>query len=260
MDIKEYQVGQMLQNELNHPWEMTRIAVINDVVSKYLPKKKITGLDLGCGDIFFLNEFSKKHDGTYYAVDIAFTENIIEKLIQKYQNQNITLFNSLENLLMDHKIDIVFIMDVIEHIENPVEFIKTLKNQNYIDNNTLFLFTVPAYQCLFSNHDQWIGHVKRYTHKLLKQEVTFAGLNVINSGCFFFTLLFPRLLTKILEKIRKTNYETSKGAGGWQHGKTITNLVKTILTIDYYIFGKFFKKMKIKIPGLSLYIVCKLNN
>ncbi|MCL2290806.1 MAG: class I SAM-dependent methyltransferase [Bacteroidetes bacterium] len=259
MDIKEFQAGQLLETEANHPWEMARFTVVNDIISKHLPKRKIVGLDLGCGDIYFLDQFAKKHAGAYYAVDIAFTKDIIEELHSKYQNPNITLYNSLEEINVGFKMDVVFVMDVIEHIDHPVDFIKTLISQKYIDENTLFLFTVPAYQSLFSNHDKWIGHVKRYTPKLLKREVSLAGLQTIHSGSFFATLLFPRLLTKITEKIKKADYEKSTGAGGWRHGKTITNCFKTILKTDYYIFGKFFKKIGIKIPGLSTYVVCKLN-
>jgi hypothetical protein len=260
MDLKEFQVGQKLQIEANHPWETARVAIVLDVVSKYLPKRKITALDLGCGDIYFLDRFSQKNEGSYYAVDIAFTNEIMEKLNLKYNNANITLFNSLDNIQANPNIDVMFVMDVLEHIEEPVDFIKTTVNQNYIDKNTLFLFTVPAYQCLFSNHDKWIGHLKRYTPKLLKEEVSRAGLQVIESGSFFTTLLLPRLLTKILEKINKKSFEKSIGAGGWHYGKIITTIVKIILKIDYYVFGKFFKKMGVKIPGLSLYAVCKLKD
>jgi hypothetical protein len=259
MDIKEYQVGQMHQNESIHPWEKVRVEVVQDIVSKYLPKRNITGLDLGCGDIYFLDQFSKKYNGNYYAVDIAFTDEIIEKLTLKYQNPNINLFNSLEQIPENLKIDVVFAMDVIEHIENPIEFLKTLINQNYIDKNTLFLFTVPAFQCLFSNHDTWLGHIKRYSHKLLNNEISLAGLKRINHGYFFTILLFPRLLTKVFEKF-KINQEKKTGIGNWQHGKIVTHCVKTMLKIDYYCFGKILVKFGIKTPGLSLYTVCKLNN
>ena len=258
MDIKEFQVSQLLQTNSNHPWEMARFTVVNDIISKYLPKREVTGVDLGCGDIYFLDLFAKKNKGNYYAVDIAFSKDIIEKLNNKFNNPNITLYDALEKIQKNLRIDIVFVMDVIEHIDHPVDFIKTLVNQNYIDKNTLFLFTVPAYQSLFSNHDKWIGHVKRYTSKLLKNEVSSAGLQVINSGSFFTILLFPRFLTRILEKIRNANFEKSTGAGGWRHGKTITHCIKVILKIDYYIFGKFFKKIGIRMPGLSTYAVCRL--
>jgi len=257
MDIKEFQVGQIIENESNHPWEMARFSVINDVVSKFLYKEKLIGLDLGCGDIFFLDQFSKKHKGTYYAVDIAFTKDIMEKLKIKYQNPTITLYNSLENIHENQTVDIAFVMDVIEHIEQPVDLIKTLLNQQYIDKNSLFLITVPAHQCLFSNHDKWM---KRYSSKLLEKELTSAGLQIIDSGSFFTTLIFTRLFIKILEIVRRENFEKTTGAGGWNHGKTITNVVKSFLKTDYYFFGKFFKKLKIKIPGLSLYAVCKLNS
>ena len=260
MDIKEFQAGQTLRIDSNHPWEMARFSVVYDVVCKYLQKEKLIGLDLGCGDIFFLDQFSKKQNGTYYAVDIAFTKDIMDNLKLKYQNPTITLYNSLENINKNQTVDIVFVMDVIEHIEQPVDFIKTLLNQPYIDKNSLFLITVPAHQGLFSNHDKWIGHVKRYSSKLLEKELTSAGLQIIDSGSFFTTLIFTRLFIKILEIMKRKNYEKTTGAGGWNYGKTITNVVKIFLKTDYYFFGKFLKKLRIKIPGLSLYAVCKLNS
>ena len=260
MDLKEFQAGQKLNINSNHPWEMARETIIRDIVSKFLPKRTITGIDLGCGDIFFLSQFSQKIKGIFFAVDIAFTDEIIEKLNLKYNNTNIKLHNSLDSVHINHKVDIIFIMDVIEHIDNPVDFIKTIVTLNYIDNNTIFLITVPAYQCLFSNHDKWIEHKKRYSPKLLKKEVFQAGLQVIDSGSFFSTLILPRLTIRTFEKIRKSNFENSTGVGGWNYGKVITNCIRIFLKMDYYFFGKFLKKIGVKLPGLSLYVVCKLNN
>jgi hypothetical protein len=260
MDIKEFQSNQVEQSVKNHPWEMARFNIIKVLISKYLKINQCVGLDVGCGDLFFLNRFSKHYKGRYYAVDLAFNEEIMEKLIQKFKNDSITLTDSLEKINPEKKVNFVFLLDVIEHVEKTVDFLKTIKNQRYIDSNTLFFVTVPAYQSLYSNHDLWLGHIKRYNFKTLYNELNEAGLQIINSGSFFSSLLTLRFIEKIFEKKRNKNVGEMKGISGWNKGNIITQLYRYILIFDYYIFGHFFKKLGLKIPGLSMYAICKVSN
>jgi SAM-dependent methyltransferase len=259
MDIKEYKVKSETGNS-KHPWELARLKVVSDIISRTFVKNTIeknTILDIGCGDGFFLNELSKILGGfEFIGIDTAMTPDTIQIFEQKYQNSSVRFHQNLSNeLTMDKKIDMVLLLDVIEHIDNEKDFLRSLTNIPGIHANTLFVITVPAYQNLFCNHDIWLGHYRRYSRTMLDNTVKEAGFTPKLNGYFFASLLLPRIITKMIESLTKPDPKVQKGTGDWRHGFIITQIVKTILLIDYKI-SKAAKKIGLHIPGLSTFSIC----
>ena len=84
--------------------------------------------------------------------------------------------------------DAVLMIDVIEHVDDDIALIR-----DYGDRaapGTKFLISVPAFQFLWSSHDEFLEHRRRYTLSSLKTSVTAAGLRPIKSR-YFFGLIFP---------------------------------------------------------------------
>ena len=245
------------ESAIRHPWELARFEVVKDILANNqisYDGKHI--LDLGCGDLFFIEKFSNdKPNAKFYAVDIAFTQDFIDA----HSDSKIHIANSLDQLAVDQNLqfDIIFLMDVIEHIEDDITFLQDLLSKPYITNNSIFVITVPAYQKLFSSHDVFLKHYKRYTNNSIKKVLEQAGMMALDNGYFFLSLLAPRSLEVLKEKFLKQDIH-SKGTGltKWKHGSFITNLLKNILLTDYKI-QKILKKTGIRIPGLSNYILCK---
>ena len=259
MDIKELNVNNSKQTEKNHPWEYARAKVVMDILKKHSPSSNQSKhiLDVGCGDIFFLNQYCTKNPNDIpVAIDTAFNEEIIQSLSQQYQGLNVMFFDHIDKVnLSEHHADIVFLMDVIEHIEDDVQFVKELSQKPFISNDTVFLITVPAFNQLYCSHDKWLGHYRRYNQKMLSDHMQQAGMQVVDGGYFFTTLLLPRLIQKWMESMRKKEHEVT-GIGGWNGGKFISKAYELFLLGDYYFF-KFFRIFGLKCPGLSTYAVCK---
>ena len=259
MDIKELNVNTSKKTDNNHPWEYARAKVVMDILKKFTIQNKPAQhiLDVGCGDIFFLNQYCKRNpDSIPVAVDTAFDDEIIRSLSVQYKDLNVLFFDHIDKVnLSGNPAGIVFLMDVIEHIENDVQFVKDLSQKSFIDDNTLFLITVPAFNKLYCRHDKWLGHYRRYNQKMLKDHLQKAGLQIVSGGYFFTTLLLPRLMQKWLESAKKKESEVT-GIGGWNGGKLVSKTYEFFLLCDYYFF-KFFKIFGIEFPGLSTYAVCK---
>ncbi len=70
----------------------------------------------------------------------------------------------------------VVLLDVIEHMEDPVVVLKnaaeTLSTEGGI------IITVPAYPKLYSDWDRKLGHFRRYTKSTFRQQAEQAGLKV----------------------------------------------------------------------------------
>jgi len=62
------------------------------------------------------------------------------------------------------------------------------------------LITVPAFQKLFSRHDEFLGHYRRYNLQGISSTAEKAGLEILERSYFFSSLLLPRTLTWALEK------------------------------------------------------------
>ncbi len=260
LDIKELRY-KTVDFATRHPWELARLEVVYSLINDILTDKKsqpLNILDLGCGDLFVSHGLSKKiPSGTFYAVDSAFTEEKIEELSRFVSNHKIFIFDSVDKIrLQDNiKFDLVLILDVLEHIDD-IHLMENVRNNPFIDDQTIFVVTVPAYQVLFCSRDHFLGHKRRYTNTSLKRSLNEAGFKVLKMNYFFFILLIPRMIRVLLEKITKPNFENDGGIGKWKGKKRNTSLFKRLLILDFKT-TRLLYKMKIKIPGLSNYAICQ---
>lgn len=84
--------------------------------------------------------------------------------------------------------DTVLMIDVIEHVDDDQALIR-----DYADRappGTRFLIAVPAFQFLWSSHDVFLEHRRRYSLGMLRQTVEAAGLAPLKMR-YFFGFLFP---------------------------------------------------------------------
>lgn len=242
-----------------HPWELARFDILYEYISRYLPQEGIKHiLDIGCGDCFFAAELLKKRsDIKVIGVDTAYSAEEIRLKKNEMNQANFELFSSLEEasgFLGNHATDLVLLLDVVEHIKDDVSFLSNLGMHECIDQETKVLITVPAYQHLFTEHDVFLQHYRRYNLKNLKKVIIASGFSPIDSGYFFLSLLPVRLFQKIKEI---TGFkQPQKGIGEWKRSGIITNFMKKCLLFDNQ-FLKLFHKAGITLPGLSAYCLCK---
>lgn len=258
MDICEAPAFENAQID-RHPWELARIKVVKDILSPIcFGKPNVNILDMGCGDVFVVQKLLESFpSASFQCVDIAFTEEIKELLKTRVNGLPISLYSSLEELKLTgnvKKIDVILLLDVMEHIEDDIAFMQYLADSGMIDQDTRILITVPAYQFLFSNHDIYLKHYRRYNLSLLHENQKKAGFRVDRSGCFFFMLLFPRIIQKFTQ--RNSNIKNEKGIGRYKSMGFIDKLLIEILYFDYLI-GKLFRRFGINLPGLSCFAICQ---
>jgi trans-aconitate methyltransferase len=251
------------QGDVNrHPWELSRFEVVNRLLKNILKNETgFTVLDIGCGDIFFVSKLCDRYPkASFYAIDIAFTDEIISMLKPQIQGKNIYLFKSMEEAALHLKksADLVLLLDVVEHISDDKGFLLDLYNSKNINKDTSVMITVPAYKGLFCSHDHFLGHYRRYTNTSLLKVIEQAGFKKINMGYFFFSLIPPRILQVFKEKISKPDLSNSTtGLVEWNKGQGLTAFIKNILLIDFGVTN-FIKKISgLSLPGLSNYIICK---
>lgn len=259
MDLIESKISNY-KSSTRHPWELSRLKFIKKIIRNFLTKNPNPNiLDIGCGDIFFLSELAKEYPmGKFYGIDTAFSPMIIEDLKHQYPeiNRTIFLFDDVKKLKAEH-IDFLLLMDIIEHIENDQDFLSEILYLKNITNDTYFLITVPAFQTLFSSHDTFLKHYRRYNLKSLSRLTSKVGLKKYLNGYVFFILLIPRFFSRLKEYLIKTNLEKHKGIADWKAPSIVNKIIVFILCIDSNILYKLYKHLRIIIPGLTVYYVGK---
>jgi len=260
MDLVESAISEKSADR--HPWESARKKVVLDLINSNLSSisdSNATILDIGCGDSWLIEQLS--HDlenASFTAVDTAFSEEMIANYRKKFDQNKFSFYRELEEANRDlKKVDLILLLDVIEHIEDEIGFMSSLKNYGAIDENTNILITVPAFQSLFCAHDTFLGHFRRYTNKSLKERMEKAGLKVERTGYFFSSLLLPRAIIKLLEKLKLKSTEV-KGIGDHKRS-AMDPIIENTLWVDYRI-ARWMEKIGLKLPGLSNFAIVKLNH
>lgn len=262
MDLLEVKHRNDTQSDVQrHPWELARLEVLKTLISKNVSlADRSLVLDIGCGDTFVVEQLALDYPRvSFYAVDIAFTEELMDVFRKNLKVKNVSLFRSLDDIPENSSQNaaLVLLTDVIEHIEDDKKFMAELLKNKLVDGRTLFLITVPAYQALFCSHDKFLGHYRRYTNVLLKKNLTIAGLKIVTAGYFFFSLLPLRLLQVLKEKIVGVDPKAiSTGLVKWENGNGMGNVLKSLLTLDANV-SFFLKRIGLNFPGLSNYAICR---
>ena len=100
------------------------------------------------------------------------------------------------------RIDTLLLMDVLEHLPDPAAFLATCATA--FPNASTVHVTVPARMEIWSNYDEYFGHFVRYTRSTLREMVTSAGYDLVDSAYAFHGLYLVARVAKLLSGKRST--------------------------------------------------------
>ena len=128
--------------------------------------------------------------------------------------------------------DLVLLVDVLEHVKDDISFVK--KYVDKLDKGTNLFVSVPAFEFLFSGHDIFLEHYRRYTISSLEACLKACGLTIVKSRYYFFTL-FPfivilRVLTKAQMKFFPKTFVPKSSLK--LHGKLINKVLIIIHKLE----------------------------
>jgi SAM-dependent methyltransferase len=212
MDAREMQA--MLDVDDHHWWYRGRRAVIAAELGQLPPSARGRILDAGCGSGRTLLELASY--GEVWGVDL--NEDAVA-LAQGRGAFDVRVGRLEELPFEDATFDLVTCLDVLEHTAQDVLALSEL--QRVTKGGGWLLVTVPAYQQLWSRHDEANHHYRRYERRTLRAAAASAGWLVQRDTYFNSLLLPPAALVRFAQRARRLNrnYNSELGlAPDWLGG------------------------------------------
>ncbi len=181
----DYQMGEQWYAfaEAAHFWFQWRLAVM----TRLLGPGPLTGplLEVGCG-----NSVARRQVEEHYGVAVDGCDVNVGVLRQDPGSHGRVYVYDIHQRRVewDARFGTVFLLDTLEHIPEPETFLESVAY--HLRPGGQLVITVPALQTLYSRYDRAVGHVKRYTKRVLARELRAGGF-VLERFSYWGLLLLP---------------------------------------------------------------------
>jgi SAM-dependent methyltransferase len=120
------------------------------------------------------------------------------------------------------KFDLICMFDVLEHIDEDVATLAALKE--LLADGGQILVTVPAYHWLWSAHDEFLHHKRRYSSAEFRQKIAAADYRLTRIS-YFNTMLFPiAALVRLKDRLLGNTTPTGGSTPLWPLNQVLTML------------------------------------
>lgn len=236
-----------------HPWELARLQFFRDLLEQQGVLGTRRWLDVGAGDAWFATKLRRSlaNGSTVICWDPYYTPEDLAESPQPSRGVSLTTerpTGTFGGILM---------LDVIEHVEDDVAFLKDIVD-TFVAPSGWVLVSVPAYQCLFTDHDRRLRHFRRYSPRQCRRVLESAGLTIDTQGGLFHSLLLPRAVSALLERMRRAQSEpTGVRVGSWRGGSVLTSVITAIFHVEDRLSLLLAKQRRVVVPGLSYWAFCR---
>jgi SAM-dependent methyltransferase len=198
---RDYEL-QTHQVEDRHWWYRGRRTVLERAMDGLGLSAGARILDAGCGSGRNMVELARR--GTVTGVELSAPS--VEKARERGCGDVIE-GSVLEMPFADASFDLAVSLDVIEHLEDDLGALVELRRT--VAPGGALLVTVPAYQWLWSGHDEINHHQRRYTRRSLQAVAERAGWTQTRTTYFNSLLLPVAILLRVLDRVNTKTTESS---------------------------------------------------
>jgi len=193
--MEEWTYQEQYEMEDHHWWFRSRRRVLWALVhrSHLMPSLRI--LDAGCGTGRNLVEFARL--GSAEGVD---TSQRAVEFCHRRRLQGVQLAPVEQLPFEDDRFDLLLATDVIEHVADDGLALAELRR--VAAPGAHLIITVPAYQWLWSRHDVYLHHYRRYTRRALRERAGAQGWGPVIDTYFYSTMLPPVALVRTAQRFR----------------------------------------------------------
>jgi SAM-dependent methyltransferase len=256
MDLREIpeQLGR------RHPWEVARARFFSQTLTETLTEagsgqQPRAVLDVGAGDGYLSAEVLARLPvgSEVVCVDEHYTDADLGRL-----GAGAARGMKFSRTVPERRFDIVLLLDVLEHVEDDVGFLRRLVIDNLAPDGVA-LVSVPAWPSLYTEHDRALRHHRRYTPAACRALLAAAELDVLRSGGLFHALLPIRALAAAREAVARRLGRPARAPGDlgeWRRGALFSALVERALRADNAL-SRRLAEVGLALPGLSFWALAR---
>src|SRR5271163_4568894 len=182
--------------EDRHWWYRGRRTVLARALAGVEPPNPARILDAGCGSGRNMVELARL--GTVTGIELS---EASVALARERDVGEIVAGSVLEMPFADDSFDLAVSLDVIEHLEDDLTALRELRR--VLAPGGALLVTVPAYQWLWSGHDEINHHHRRYTRSSLLSVAHEAGWEPVRTTYFNSLLLPAAIVLRVLDRVNR---------------------------------------------------------
>jgi hypothetical protein len=187
MDLREITSG---VDPATHWYYQTKIIPLRKFFAHIALQNPVpwTCLDIGAGSGFFSETLVREFPQAVrqaVLVDTAYTDADLAATATDNMVKRREIPDRIEH-------SFIMLMDVLEHLPDEVLLLRDLQKRSRGSNH--FFITVPAFQSVWSYHDEVLGHYRRYTKKSLRAALVNAGFQV-ERIYYIYRMIFPLVWT-----------------------------------------------------------------
>ncbi|CAL9327130.1 Ubiquinone biosynthesis O-methyltransferase, mitochondrial (plasmid) [Streptomyces sp. enrichment culture] len=191
--------------ESRHWWFQGRRRIVAALLRDYLADLpgaatgRLNVLDVGSGT----GEMTEMLGGFGNVTALDSSEHAIAYLRQRLPTGVLARRGNIpEDLPRDESFDLVTAFDVVEHLADDVTALRAFRQ--VLPTGGRMVLTVPAHQVLWSHHDVYAGHFRRYSRARLRDLVHRSGGFQVDRIAYFNSLLFlPALAARAAGRWRR---------------------------------------------------------
>jgi 2-polyprenyl-3-methyl-5-hydroxy-6-metoxy-1,4-benzoquinol methylase len=233
------------QVETENWWFVSRRRYLLDLL-KDIPKDSLI-LDIGCSSGIFLKELEIQG----FKMEQLYGIDVSEKAIANCKNNGIhnAFVMDAHNISLTEKFDVIVASDCLEHLENDT---KAIRNWYSLlkTGGAMYVF-VPAFQSLWSSHDDVNMHFRRYSSSVLRSKLISEKLTIIKASYWNFSLFIPLYLFRKIDAIFSRNKK--------KEGQIIDNKTANIILLKLLLFeNKLLKYVNFPF-GVSTFCIARKN-
>ncbi len=188
--------------EDRHWWYRGRRTVLGGVIAGLGLPADARILDAGCGSGRYMVELARL--GAVTGVELSETS---VALARERGLGEVVAGSVLEMPFAEDSFDLAVSLDVIEHLDDDLAALRELRRS--VAPGGALLVTVPAYQWLWSGHDQINHHRRRYTRRSLQRVAEQAGWRQVRTTYFNSLLLPVAIVLRVLDRWNTKTTESS---------------------------------------------------
>ncbi len=232
MDLKEEDI--LGANIGRHWYYRSKAAALRRAVGRLAPKRL---LDVGAGSGFFSRHLlSETPAESALCVDIGYPadrdDSVAGKPVRYRRDTGPT------------DCDLVLMMDVLEHVDDDRWLLRHYAEK--VPAGAHFLVTVPAFAFLWSGHDVFLEHKRRYRLPEIEAAMRDAGLEIVH-GSYYFGFVFP-----LAAAVRLADRNTTEPRSSLKQQGALTNgLLTAICAAELPLFPIN------RLAGLSCFVLAR---